>query len=66
MYVKTQIVDTNGDLEMANKPTLYVVIDARSGITVKRFRSRDKATDFADQKDFEFGAVRYTVQPVWA
>lgn len=44
----------------------YNVIDAKTQMIVRSFKSRDKATDFADRKDFEYGAVRYTVHPVWA
>lgn len=44
----------------------YNLIDTKTGIVLKNYKSRDKATDAADRKDHAYGAVRYSVQPVWA
>lgn len=45
--------------------TKYQVVDVRSQKVVKEYKSRDKAQDWADMKDQEYGAVRYVVQPVF-
>lgn len=44
--------------------TPYGVIDSRTGAVVYRttYKNRKRAVSFADRKDNEFGAVRYTPQ----
>ena len=42
----------------------YQVIDTKTGDTVKTFADSRKAHRYADRKDLEYGAVRYSVRIV--
>lgn len=44
----------------------YEVTDAQTGKVVANYRNRDQAYRYADAKDAAYGAVRFTVRPVWA
>lgn len=44
----------------------YDIIDSQTKQVVGSFKSRNRATSFADRKDLQYGAVRYIVKPIWA
>jgi len=46
-------------------PIRYDVSDAHTGAVIGSFKSRRRATAFADKRDLAYGAVRYRVRPIW-
>lgn len=44
----------------------YLVIDIRTKATVGTYSTLKRATNAADRKDLEYGAIRYCVQRVEA
>lgn len=44
----------------------YEVVDHHTRKVVGCFKSLVRATRMVDRKDNEYGAVRYSIRPVWA
>lgn len=53
---------------MNDAPIRYDVIDCQTKLVIKSYPAgkRGLATRFADRKDMEYGACRYSVRPIWA
>jgi hypothetical protein len=43
----------------------YEVTDVQTQKVVAAYTNRDRAYNYADRRDNEYGAVRYVVRPVW-
>lgn len=51
---------------MASSIVRYDIIDSQSKKVIASRKTRTAATNFADRKDLEYGAVRYLVKAIWS
>lgn len=50
----------------ASMPTSFKVINLKTGLVVKTFRTAQAARNFRDRADLQHGAINFTVRPVYA